>query len=217
MFFCSIHFYLFCCHIFIFFFIVEVHKRHKHKSKECHHCIKYCNKNTILHEYKNLLFTTIELPSYTSSSFRMTHNIVAVKIMACFGNICLWFIFGYGNVHVRCWIWNKGKTKINCDINNYYQPSSIDSIWRHVKCKPSKSSYTSAVDQRAVDCKSSPTGSVLGSAHNVILWEILIGVDQFQDLAGKGLNMQSNQGFSQKCVQLSYGCPFLEEIQGKFT
>ena len=25
------------------------------------------------------------------------------------------------------------------------------------------------------------------------------------------------QGFSQKGVQLSYGCPFLEDMQGKFT
>lgn len=32
----------------------------------------------------------------------------------------------------------------------------------------------------------SPAGSVLGSAHNVILWEMLIGVDPFLDLARKG-------------------------------
>ena len=30
-------------------------------------------------------------------------------------------------------------------------------------------SLSSSVDRRAVDCNSSPTGSVLGSAHNVIL------------------------------------------------
>ena len=103
---------------------------------------------------------------------------------------------------------------INCNINiifYYYQPSSIDSIRRHVKCEPSKSTCTSLVDQRAVDCKSSPTGSVFGSAHDVILWEMLTGVDQFQDLAGKG--MQSNHGFSWRGVQLSYGRPFWKKYK----
>ena len=38
-----------------------------------------------------------------------------------------------------------------------------------------------------VSSGSSPTGSVLGSAHDVMLWEMLTGVDPFPELAGKGL------------------------------
>ena len=57
------------------------------------------------------------------------------------------------------------------------------------------SSSPSSADRRAVDCKASPAGSVLGSAQDVILWEMLIGVDLFLDLAGKGL-LQSPCGSS---------------------
>ena len=34
---------------------------------------------------------------------------------------------------------------------------------------------------------------------------------------GCAITVPGDQGFSQKGVQPSYGCPFLEEIQGKFT
>ena len=44
---------------------------------------------------------------------------------------------------------------------------------------------SSSVDQRALDCKSSPTGSVLGSAHDVTLLEMLIGVGTFLYLTKK--------------------------------
>ena len=45
----------------------------------------------------------------------------------------------------------------------------------------------SSIGWRTVDCKASPTGSVLGSAHDVILWEIIVGVNLFLDLAGEDL------------------------------
>ena len=50
-------------------------------------------------------------------------------------------------------------------------------------------SSSSLVDRRAVDCKSSPTGSVLVTAHNVILWQMLIGVDPFLGLAGYAVSL----------------------------
>lgn len=50
------------------------------------------------------------------------------------------------------------------------------------------SSSSSLDRRRVVDCKSSPFGLVLGSTHDIILWEMLIRVNPYLlDLAGKGL------------------------------
>ena len=52
----------------------------------------------------------------------------------------------------------------------------------------SSSSSSSLVDwRRAVNCKASPTGSVLVSVQDVIIWEMRIGVNPFLDLVRKGL------------------------------
>ena len=51
--------------------------------------------------------------------------------------------------------------------------------------------------------------------------QLLLGIDNNVDNPERGYDMMKTQvwpqGFSQKGVQPSYGCPFLEEIQGKFT
>ena len=49
-------------------------------------------------------------------------------------------------------------------------------------------SSSSLDGRRVVDCKSSPFGLVLGSTHDIILWEMLTWVNPYLlDLAGKGL------------------------------
>ena len=51
--------------------------------------------------------------------------------------------------------------------------------------------------------------------------QLLLGIDNNIDNPERGYDMMKTQvwphGFSQKGVQPSYGRPFLEEIQGKFT
>ena len=54
------------------------------------------------------------------------------------------------------------------DVKLYGTKVSLNELWHDLLVLLSSSS-SSSVDRRAVDCSSSPTGSVLGSAHNVIL------------------------------------------------
>ena len=55
---------------------------------------------------------------------------------------------------------------LSTDVKYYGTKVSLNELWHYFLVLLSSSSL---VDRRAVDCNSSPTGSFLGSAHDVIL------------------------------------------------
>ena len=55
---------------------------------------------------------------------------------------------------------------LSTDVKYYGTKVSLNELWHDFLVLLSSSS---SIDRRAVDCNSSPAGSVLGSAHDVIL------------------------------------------------